>query len=116
MSITDSIKEKINRYPEFPVILILLALYMFLANFFVWSEAFKDSYLNVSGGSDPYFNYYIVQYILSHHSQLIYTNGLAYPIGTSNLRPPFYQWSIFLNSFIFKFYIPVKSEFISFYV
>ena len=100
MSITDSIKEKINRYPEFPVILILLALYMFLANFFVWSEAFKDSYLNVSGGSDPYFNYYIVQYILSHHSQLIYTNGLAYPIGTSNLRPPFYQWSIVFVSYL----------------
>ncbi len=100
MSITDSIKEKINRYPEFPVILILLALYMFLANFFVWSEAFKGSYLNVSGGSDPYFNYYIVQYILSHHSQLIYTNGLAYPIGTSNLRPPFYQWSIVFVSYL----------------
>ena len=100
MSITDNIKEKISRHPEFPVLLLLFALYMFLANFFVWSEAFKDLYLNVSGGSDPYFNYYIVQYILSHHSQLIYTKGLAYPLGTHNFRPPFYQWSIVFTAYL----------------
>ncbi len=100
MSITDNIKEKLSRYPEFPVLLMLVALYLFLANFFVWPEAFKDLYLNVSGGSDPYFNYYIVQYILQTHSQLISTTGLAYPLGTYNLRPPFYQWSIVFAAYL----------------
>ena len=65
MEITDRFKQNIARHPEVPVLIALFALYMFLSNLFVWSLAFQDNYLNVSGGSDPYFNYYIVQYILS---------------------------------------------------
>ena len=37
------------------VLVTIGALYMFLSNFFVWSLAFQDNYLNVSGGSDPHF-------------------------------------------------------------
>ncbi len=108
MEITDRFKQNIARHPEVPVLIALLALYMFLSNFFVWSLAFQDNYLNVSGGSDPYFNYYIVQYILSTHTQLTHTILLNYPVGTFNARPPFYQWSIVFAGYILSPFVGVK--------
>jgi asparagine N-glycosylation enzyme membrane subunit Stt3 len=108
MEITDRIKQNINRHPEVPVLIGLFALYMFLSNFFVWSLAFQESYLNVSGGSDPYFNYYIVQYILNTHTQLTHTILLNYPAGTVNARPPFYQWSIVFAGYILSPFMGLK--------
>ena len=108
MEITDRIKQNLNRHPEIPVLIGLLALYMFLSNFFVWSLAFQESYLNVSGGSDPYFNYYIVQYILNTHTQLTHTILLNYPVGTVNARPPFYQWSIVFVGYILSPFMGLK--------
>jgi dolichyl-diphosphooligosaccharide--protein glycosyltransferase len=108
MEITDRIKQNIARHPEVPVLIALFALYMFLSNFFVWSLAFQDSYLNVSGGSDPYFNYYIVQYILHTHTQLTHTILLNYPVGTVNARPPFYQWSIVFAGYILSPFTGLK--------
>ena len=108
MEITDRIKQNLHRHPEIPVLIGLLALYMFLSNFFVWSLAFQESYLNVSGGSDPYFNYYIVQYILNTHTQLTHTILLNYPVGTVNARPPFYQWSIVFAGYILSPFMGLK--------
>ena len=108
MEITDRIKQNLHRHPEIPVLIGLLALYMFLSNFFVWSLAFQNSYLNVSGGSDPYFNYYIVQYILNTHTQLTHTILLNYPVGTVNARPPFYQWSIVFAGYILSPFMGLK--------
>ena len=108
MEITDRIKQNINRHPEVPVLIGLFALYMFLSNFFVWSLAFQESYLNVSGGSDPYFNYYIVQYILNTHTQLTHTILLNYPVGAVNARPPFYQWSIVFAGYILSPFMGLK--------
>ena len=44
---------------------------------------------NVSGGSDPYFNYYIIQQIIATGHLLTYTQALNYPIGSGNPRNPF---------------------------
>ncbi len=108
MEITDRIKQNLTRHPEIPVLIGLLALYMFLSNFFAWSLAFQQSYLNVSGGSDPYFNYYLVQYILNTHTQLTHTILLNYPAGTVNPRPPFYQWSIVFAGYILSPFMGLK--------
>jgi asparagine N-glycosylation enzyme membrane subunit Stt3 len=108
MEITDRFKQNIARHPEVPILISLFALYMFLSNFFVWSLAFQDNYLNVSGGSDPYFNYYIVQYILNTHTQLTHTILLNYPVGTVNARPPFYQWSIIFAGYLISPFTGLK--------
>ena len=79
---------------EFVGLLLLFSLYMFLANFFMWGQTFLDSFVNFSGGSDPYFNYIIIQYILSNHTTLLHTIGLNYPIGSGNPRNPFFHWMI----------------------
>lgn len=79
---------------EFVGILMLFSLYMFLGNFFMWGQAFLDGLANFSGGSDPYFNYIFIQYILSHHQSLLYTYNLNYPIGSHNPRNPFFHWMI----------------------
>ncbi len=79
---------------EFVGLLLLFSLYMFLANFFMWGQTFLDGFVNFSGGSDPYFNYIIIQYILSNHTTLLHTIGLNYPIGSGNPRNPFFHWMI----------------------
>ncbi|MGP6207580.1 hypothetical protein ACNF42_06095 [Cuniculiplasma sp. SKW3] len=79
---------------EFVGMLMLFSLYMFLGNFFMWGQAFLDGLANFSGGSDPYFNYIFIQYILSHHQSLLYTYNLNYPIGSRNPRNPFFHWMI----------------------
>ncbi len=84
----------VKRY-EVPISLtILIALYLLLSNFFAWSQAFANLFFNTSGGSDPYFNYYIIQYILNYKVQLLHTIALNYPLGSGNPRPPFFHWMI----------------------
>lgn len=100
MSLTASIKEKIKRYPEVPGLAALVIIYLFLSNFFAWNLAFAKDYLNFSGGSDPYFNYEIIQYILQYKAQLVHTNMLDYPIGTFNYRPPFFHWVIVFSAYV----------------
>ena len=100
MSLTASIKEKIKRYPEVPGLAALVIIYLFLSNFFAWNLAFAKEYLNFSGGSDPYFNYEIIQYILQYKAQLIHTIMLNYPIGTFNYRPPFFHWVVVFSAYV----------------
>ncbi len=100
MNTKTNIKEKILRHTEFPIVAILIAIYLFLANYFTWSVAFAYPFLNTSGGSDPYFNYHIVTYILHYHTQLIYTHIINYPVGSYNYRPPFYQWSVVFGAYV----------------
>ena len=102
MAIKNKIKQKIIEHPEFPVLAILLAIYLFMANYFAYPVAFDYPFLNTSGGSDPYFNYYVINYILTYHKQLIYTKIINYPVGTYNYRPPFYMWSVVFASYIFS--------------
>ncbi len=83
-----------SRNWEFVGVFLLFSLYMFLGNFFMWGQAFLDGLANFSGGSDPYFNYIFIQYILAHHQSLLYTYNLNYPIGSHNPRNPFFHWMI----------------------
>ncbi|MHB1440257.1 MAG: carboxypeptidase regulatory-like domain-containing protein [Cuniculiplasma sp.] len=83
-----------SRNWEFAGIMILFSLYMFLANYFMWGQTFLDGAANFSGGSDPYFNYYIIIHILTTHHSLLHTSGLNYPIGSGDPRPLFFHWMI----------------------
>ncbi|MCL5988180.1 MAG: glycosyltransferase family 39 protein [Candidatus Thermoplasmatota archaeon] len=83
-----------NKNWEFVGVALLVSLYMFLANFFMWAQTFLGLFVNFSGGSDPYFNYIIIQYILSNHVTLLHTINLNYPIGSGNPRNPFFHWMI----------------------
>jgi dolichyl-diphosphooligosaccharide--protein glycosyltransferase len=89
-----NLKGWFGRNWEFAGILLLFSLYMFLANFFMWGQSFLDGVANFSGGSDPYFNYIIIQYTITHHVSLLGTTGLNYPIGSGNPRPLFFHWMI----------------------
>ncbi|MGP6220745.1 carboxypeptidase regulatory-like domain-containing protein [Caldiplasma sukawensis] len=73
---------------------ILISIYLFLSNFYIWGQAFIDGAPNFSGGSDPYFNYIFLQYIITHHSTLLYTTNINYPIGSHNPRNPFFHWML----------------------
>ncbi len=83
-----------KRYEAEVILGIIFVFYLFMANFFSWSQAFAYPFLNNSGGSDPYFNYYIIQYILTYHTQLLHELFLNYPVGSGNPRPPFFHWMI----------------------
>ncbi|MCL5888778.1 MAG: glycosyltransferase family 39 protein [Candidatus Thermoplasmatota archaeon] len=83
-----------SRNWEFAGVLLLFALYMFLSNFYMWGQTFLDGFGNFSGGSDPYFNYYIILRILATHASPLHTIGLNYPIGSGNPRPLFFHWMI----------------------
>ncbi len=90
----NKLEKWLGKNWEFVGILMLFSLYMFLGNFFMWGQAFLDGLANFSGGSDPYFNYIFIQYILTHHQSLLYTYNLNYPIGSHNPRNPFFHWMI----------------------
>ena len=96
----NRLERWLGRNWEFVGILMLFSLYMFLGNFFMWGQAFLDGLANFSGGSDPYFNYIFIQYILAHHQSLLYTYNLNYPIGSHNPRNPFFHWMIVFISTI----------------
>ncbi len=83
-----------SRNWEFAGILLLFSLYMFLSNYYMWGQSFLNGYANFSGGSDPYFNYYIIIQILTTHVSLLHTSGLNYPIGSGDPRPLFFHWMI----------------------
>ncbi|MHB8361595.1 MAG: STT3 domain-containing protein, partial [Thermoplasmataceae archaeon] len=85
------LRHWVSRNSEITVIAILVAIYMFIANYFAWEQAFVGLIANVSGGSDPYFNYYIIQNILLTGHLLTYTQALNYPIGSGNPRNPFFH-------------------------
>ncbi|AKA49572.1 hypothetical protein IX51_11200 [uncultured archaeon] len=78
--------------PEFTALLILVSFYVFISNFFAWDQAWVGLAFNTSGGSDPYYNYRVIEYILTYHHQLLFDPSLNYPIGANNPRPPFFHW------------------------
>ena len=84
-------KSWISRNSEFTIIAMLVAIYLFIGNYFAWQQAFVGMVANVSGGSDPYFNYYIIQQIIATGHLLTYTQALNYPIGSGNPRNPFFH-------------------------
>ncbi len=78
--------------PEFTALIILVSFYLFISNYFVWGQAFVGGVVNTSGGSDPYYNFRIIQHILTYHTALLHDPSLAYPLGANNPRPPFFYF------------------------
>lgn len=81
-----------RRRPEFTALIVLVGFYIFISNFFAWDQAWVGLAFNTSGGSDPYYNWRVIQYILTYHHQLLFDPSLNYPIGALNPRPPFFHW------------------------
>lgn len=103
----------LQRYTEPIFIGILVLLYLFLANYFSWSITFGAgsggiSTLPTSGGSDPYYNFRIILYILQYHVQLIHDPALAYPFGSTNPRNPFFHWLVVLVAEIMSVHMNVQ--------
>jgi dolichyl-diphosphooligosaccharide--protein glycosyltransferase len=103
----------LQRYTEPIFIGILVLLYLFLANYFSWSITFGTgaggiSTLPTSGGSDPYYNFRIILYILQYHVQLIHDPALAYPFGSTNPRNPFFHWLVVLVAEIMSVHMNVQ--------
>ena len=93
----------LQRYSEPLFIGILVLLYLFLANYFSWDLTFGAASggittLPTSGGSDPYYNFRIILYILQYHVQLIHDSALNYPFGSVNPRNPFFHWLVVLSA------------------
>lgn len=88
------LKKWFSRNWEFAGLSLLLALYLFLSNYFMWGPSFTNGIANFSGGSDPYFNWYVITYIISHHVSLLSTSGLNYPLTSGDPRPLFFHWMI----------------------
>ncbi|MCD6461992.1 MAG: carboxypeptidase regulatory-like domain-containing protein, partial [Thermoplasmata archaeon] len=56
----------------------------------------------VSGGSDSYYHKRIIDYITTEHRQFTDDPLLNYPVGASNPRPPFWQWSVVVTGYLFS--------------
>jgi asparagine N-glycosylation enzyme membrane subunit Stt3 len=92
------ISQKLGDYSEVIILGILFALYLFLGNYYSWSIVIGGknllSALPTSGGSDPYYNFRVIEYILQYHVQLVYDAALNYPLGSINPRNPFFHWLV----------------------
>jgi asparagine N-glycosylation enzyme membrane subunit Stt3 len=92
------VSQKLGEYSEVIVLGILFALYLFLGNYYSWSIVIGGknllSTLPTSGGSDPYYNFRVIEYILQYHVQLVYDAALNYPLGSINPRNPFFHWLV----------------------
>ncbi len=92
--------SRIYNYSEVIIVGILVAVYLFLSNYFYWAATFTYgggiAALPTSGGSDPYYNFVAILHILNLHTQLVHDPTLNYPLGTINPRNPFFHWLIAL--------------------
>ena len=88
------LKQWFSRNWEFAGVGLLVAIYIFLANFFIWGPSFTNGTANFSGGSDPYFNWYVITFTITHHISLLNTSGLNYPLSSGDPRPLFFHWMI----------------------
>ena len=64
--LTERLSNFFSANPEVMVLSLLMLIYIFLGNYFAVS-ATLGSGLYVSGGSDPYYNYRTISYIITNH-------------------------------------------------
>ncbi len=93
--LTERLSNFFSANPEVIVLSLLMLIYLFLGNYFAVS-ATLGSGLYVSGGSDPYYNYRTISYIITNHHSLVFDRALNYPIGAPNPRTPFFHWFLAL--------------------
>ncbi len=92
-STLERFRNFVQSSPEMIVILFLMIIYMFLGNYYSYSATFVGGF-STSGGSDPYYNLRVLDYIITNHHSLVYDYALNYPVGATNPRAPFYHWAI----------------------
>lgn len=92
-------------HPEVTVLSILIAVYLFVANYLAWPATFGTNFLNVSGGSDPYYNYRVITYFLQTKHYLLFDPAINYPVGTTDPRNPFFEiFVVFIATLASPFY------------
>ncbi len=91
----STIQARLTRHADFLIIGILFVFYLFFANYYAWGLTFVNgggiSTLPTSGGSDPYYNFYLILHFLSTGHWLVHDPSLNYPFGSTNPRNPFFH-------------------------
>ena len=80
--------------PEVILLSLLMLIYLFIGTYFAVGVTFSNGVLNVSGGSDPYYNFRAIEYILTTHHWLTFDPALNYPLGSTDPRTPFFHWFV----------------------
>ncbi len=107
LSTLGRLRDFLYRSPEFSLLAVLIVLYLFVANYFSWSATLGGGIngLNVSGGSDPYYNYRVIVYFFTTKHYLMHDAALNYPLGSFNPRNPFFEvFNVFIGTLASPFY------------
>ncbi len=90
-----TLRAMVAKHTDFLVVGILFVFYLFFANYFAWGLTFVNgggiSTLPTSGGSDPYYNFYLILHFLSTGHWLVHDPALNFPFGSTNPRNPFFH-------------------------
>ncbi len=91
----STIQARLAKHADFIIVGILFVFYLFFANYYAWGLTFVNgggiSTLPTSGGSDPYYNFYLILHFLSTGHWLVHDPSLNYPVGSTNPRNPFFH-------------------------
>ncbi len=99
------LRKFFTAHPEVTILSILIAVYLFVANYLAWPATFGTNFLNVSGGSDPYYNYRVITYFLQTKHYLLFDPAINYPVGTTDPRNPFFEiFVVFIATLASPFY------------
>ena len=55
---------------------------------------------DLTGGSDPWYMFRTVEYIIAEHNHFIIDMDRSYPLGAINPRPPLFSWSLALGGML----------------
>jgi len=91
---TSRFKSFLKLNPEVILLSLLMLIYLFIGTYFAVGVTFTNGVLNVSGGSDPYYNFRAIEYVLTTHHWLVFDSGLNYPVGSVDPRTPFFHWFV----------------------
>ena len=86
--------------PEIIALSLLMLLYLFLGNYFAVYQTLYVPGVPTSGGSDPYYNLRVIDYILTNKHFLVYDYALNYPLGSRDPRNPFFHEFIVMMAVI----------------
>lgn len=100
MNSLQRLKSLLTNNPEIIALSLLMLLYLFLGNYFAVYQTFYVSGVPTSGGSDPYYNLRVIDYILTNKHFLVYDYALNYPLGSRDPRNPFFHEFIVLIAVI----------------